>query len=88
MQQSIKNDFRLLVECEYPSISHFLADFNTYFGCLSLEKLKKHLDNPDNISKNYDKMYLTFFDIIKNPKNKQYFYVDCENFLIFEKNLN
>lgn len=86
--QCIRQDFRLLVECEYPSIPHFLADFNIYFNVLTLEKLKIHLDDPASISKNYEKMYFIFFDIIKNPRNKQYFYVDCENFHIFEKNLN
>ena len=92
MQQSIKNDFRLLVECEYPTRAHFLAEFNSVFkNELNDELLKKHLEQPDMISEKYDKLYLVFFDVIKHPKCKQQFFLDndkIKNFFIFESVLN
>lgn len=92
MQQTIRDDFRLLVECEYPSRAHFLTEFNSVFkNKLSDELLKQHLEQPATISEQYNNLYLVFFDIIKHPRIKQYFFTEnkkIKNCFIFETILN
>ncbi len=90
--QSVKNDFRLLVECQYKSRIYFLAEFNDMFNnILSDSTLKKHLNNPKTICPRFDKLYYVFFDIVKHPKINQYFsWQDQLNkkITIFDLNLN